>query len=224
MEVKGNISDQSWEIKISSEEIDKLAEYVDKIIPWFIKEGFWMITDQFKYRRGSRILSLMKKWREKVAESWLPLHEIDPKLFLPIIENWSLEKEDSLQDKRANMLANASTGGHILIWYAEILKELWTQEIQVLDRIYDEANLLSKTEWKEFEDIQFSTEKISQNFGIEIKNCKLMMDNFFRLRITEAPALMSMSAWWYHPILKTNMAFQLTTLWVKFIEACKFTS
>ena len=96
------------ELSVSSEEMQQLWNWVEKIVPGFVKDGFWMISDQMKYWRWTRQLGLIKKRKEKVEASWLPLHQVPLRQFIPILDKWSLEHDDDLQTKRSNMLANAS--------------------------------------------------------------------------------------------------------------------
>jgi hypothetical protein len=63
------------------------------------------------------------------------------KILHPLIENCSLEKDDSLQEKWAALLANAANPAPpnlVLPAFAEILKQLSPIEAALLERIYSE--------------------------------------------------------------------------------------
>ena len=63
------------------------------------------------------------------------------KTLLPTLENGSLEEDTMLQEKWANMLANAVTmRSEIKPNYAEILKDLSPLEVEILDKLYEESN------------------------------------------------------------------------------------
>ena len=100
----------------------------------------------------------------------------------------------------------------------EILKELSTLEVHILDKIYNDAILSNEN----ITDVQFWTDKVCELFKINIEEWRLIVDNFFRLRLAEAPAVQWIKMWDFSPVWKTNDFFQMTTLWYKFIEACKF--
>lgn len=42
------------EVKVDSEEIKQLWNFIERIVPDFVKDGFWMINDQMKFWRWSR--------------------------------------------------------------------------------------------------------------------------------------------------------------------------
>ena len=63
------------------------------------------------------------------------------KTLLPTLENGSLEEDTMLQEKWANMLANAVTmRSEIKPNYAEILKDLSPLEVEILVKLYEESN------------------------------------------------------------------------------------
>jgi len=63
------------------------------------------------------------------------------KTLLPTLENGSLEEDTMLQEKWANMLANAVTmRSEIEPNYAEILKDLSPLEVEILVKLYEESN------------------------------------------------------------------------------------
>lgn len=206
------------EMEVWWEDYNALAKFVNFVIPWIIDKS-WMKQDDAKFKRWENAQKLFIKAKRITDQINQELTEPPLKISMPLLENASLENEDELQEKRANLLANALTEKkEIKPAYIEILKELSTIEVKILDAIYNEAIKI----WWIITDIQFSTEKIAINTWTQIDSVKVIIDNLFRLRLAEAPAMMNISTWSYHPVLKTTDIFQLTFFWVKFIEACKF--
>lgn len=206
------------EMEIWWEDYNALAKFVNFVIPWIIDKS-WMKQDDAKFKRWENAQKLFIKAKRITDQINQELIEPPLKISMPLLENASLESEDELQEKRANLLANSLTGKkEIKPAYIEILKELSTIEVKILDAIYNEASKI----WWIITDIQFSTEAIATNTWTQIDSIKVIIDNLFRLRLAEAPAMMNISTWAYHPVLKTTDIFQLTFFWVKFIEACKF--
>ena len=165
----------------------------------------------------------------KLEELWIPqdrLKRISPKLFRTIIEKWSLEEDESLQDRRANLLFCATTNTNniqIISSYSDILWQLGTVEVQILDSLYQSAQEASMSQQISLDKVVFDTEKISLNFGQDLSEIILVIENFFRLRLVEAPEFKWMTTWsWLHPILRTNMRFQFTSFGIDFICTCKF--
>jgi len=206
------------EIKIWWEDYKALANFINFIIPGIIDKS-WMQQDEAKFKRWENAQKLFIKTKRITDQINQELKEPPLKISMPLLENASLESEDELQEKWANLLVNSLTNQkEIKPSYIEILKELSSIEVKILDSIYDEAKRI----WWVITDIQFSSEKISKNAWTSIDNIKIVIDNLFRLRLAEAPAMTSISTWPYHPVLKTTDIFQLTFFWVKFIEACKY--
>lgn len=208
------------EIEIWWEDYNALAKFVNFIIPWYVDE-VWIKQDNAKFKRfenANKLFIRAKKITEWVSEE---LQEPPLKISMPLIENASLESEDELQEKWANLLANSLTNKKdIKPAFIEILKELSSIEVKILDKIYEEA----KNTWWILTNIQFSSEKIAQIFLISIDEVRVIIDNLYRLRLAEAPWVQWIQMGWFFPVWKTNDIFQITFLWIKFIEACKFST
>lgn len=220
MEWKISQDGTEYWLKVGQEDYELLW----KIIPGFFKDFIWALNDKVRERRAEKQIDLLLKRKNKVKMSWKEIAAVEPKLFFSIIWNWSLEDDESIQEKWINLLYNASTNWNVIVWYSEILKELWSNEVKVLDKIYNDWVMVSQRDNKNIESIVFETEKISQLFGIPLNNVRLMINNFYRLKLIEPPEFTWMSTGWednLHPILRTDMYFQLTYLWISFIEACK---
>lgn len=216
--MKIQLPGDSW-LEIWSDDYNALKSFVNFVIPWVIDER-GIQQDNSKFKRWKNAQELLVKAKNITADIDEQLKEPPLKISMPLLENASLEDEEELQDKWANLLANSLTQKKdIKPAYIEILKELSSIEVKILDKIYDDAKLW----WWVLTDVQFSSEAISKIFLSSIDDMRVIVDNLFRLRLAEAPAMINMSAWGYHPVLKTNDIFQITFLWIKFIEACKFT-
>lgn len=205
-------------LEIWSEDYNALKNFVNFVIPWVIDER-GIRQDEAKFKRWENAQKLLIKAKRITEDVDEQLKEPPLKISMPLLENASLEDEEELQDKWANLLANSLTQKKdIKPAYIEILKELSSIEVKILDKIYEEAK---KERWNPT-DIQFSTEKISQIFSIHMDDTRVIIDNLYRLRLAEAPGVQWIQVWWFFPVWKTNDIFQITFLWIKFIEACKF--
>ena len=209
------------EVSVDSEEIKQLWNFIERIVPDFVKDGFWMISDQMKFWRWSRQLNLIKMRKEKVENSWLPLQQVPLKQFIPILDKWSLEHDNNLQTKRANMLANASIDTQrVKNSYPEILNQLEWIEVHILEWYYDAIK--DKSE-KEMETTHIVKEKVLQIYKLSEKQWQIIADNLIRLRLLVMPS----SKWWVSigdsPLsLFTYDYLHLTELGIDFIKAIKF--
>lgn len=215
------IKDSSITARIQSEEITEIADYIGKIVPWFLKNWIWVLNDNIQYYRWVNRLKLLTKWIEKVKESWLSLQEVALKQFIPIIDNGSLEEDDSMQERRSNMLSNLTTHpNRVKNSYPEILKQLESIEVKVLDHYYESTKHLSNEEminkwiWKD---------KAKIFFNISDDDYYIMADNLIRLRLLTMPSSGSWASIWDNPFsLYTYDTLQITALWKDFIKSIKF--
>lgn len=102
-----------------------------------------MKQDDAKFKRWKNAQNLLVKARRITEGMDEQLQEPPLKLSMPLLENASLEDDDELQEKWANLLANTLTQKKdIRPAYIEILKELSSIEVKILDKIYDDAKTL----------------------------------------------------------------------------------
>lgn len=159
--------------------------------------------------------------KEEVENSWLPLQQVPLKQFIPILDKWSLEHDNDLQKKRANMLANASIDTQrVKNSYPEILNQLEWIEVHILEWYYDAIKEKSEEEMGKTHIIK---EKVLQIYKISEKQRQIIADNLMRLRLLIMPS----SKWWVSignsPLsLFTYDYLQLTELGIDFIKSIKF--
>lgn len=100
--------------------------------------GMW--TDKLKFRREQRWLKLMQKVEAKIDTSGHEPHAIADKIWVPTWQAASLEDEDTLQDKYAALLANASDpklADSIEPIFVSILSEITTRQTVFIDSFYE---------------------------------------------------------------------------------------
>ena len=104
---------------------EAVNEFFNGIVPDFIKDGIGILSDQVKFWRLSKQIDIIKAAQAKIKSSGLSKQQVPLKVLIPIIQNSSLEEDLNMQDKWANMLANAGTGNvEVSPNYAAILNEL----------------------------------------------------------------------------------------------------
>lgn len=98
--------------------------------------GIW--TDKLKYTRWERQVTLMHRANAKMAELGLsePIHALPLKIAIPILQEGSMEEDDYLQDRWANLLVNASSGVEVRATYISMLRDMTSLDVQILARIY----------------------------------------------------------------------------------------
>lgn len=98
------------EINIKSSTIEKglelAKEFLGKLIGPTIEEIGLLVADNIKYLRFKNQVKILLKAREHVAKRNLNLKELPVKILVPLLEQSSLEENEELQEKWANMLTN----------------------------------------------------------------------------------------------------------------------
>lgn len=108
-----------------------------------LAETSGMISDWLKYRRFKNLVSISEKLKElnisksevQTAQSFLSTNQN-----LKLIEFSSLADDDFLQNKWANLIANAASGVNFHNLYSELLNSLEPIDAKILDRLVNNKN------------------------------------------------------------------------------------
>jgi hypothetical protein len=218
MKAKISLTEQNAEIEASQEEV---SEFLEKVIPNFVLEGGGILSDTVRFWRWKNQINIIKKAKSIVENSKLDKKQVPLKILLPIMENSSLEEEELIQNKWANILANAITASRdITPNYAEILKELSVLEVVILDQLFDESN--KESDYEKRKQLQFSKQKISEIFKLSSEQADLIIENLYRLNLCQAPAGHGIAVGQYKFALRTTEVFEFTTFGYYFVQACKW--
>ena len=220
MKAKGSIIKQELELEASQEEV---KSFFDSIIPNFVRDAGGIISDNVRFWRWQNQVNIVKKVKEKIEESGLSKKQIPLKVLVPILENSSLEEDDNLQEKWANMLANAISGKKTINPnFVSILSELSPLEVSLLDQIHNEANQVK--EYEERKNLQFGRENICKLLNIDIPTADLVIENLTRLGLFQSPSGSGIQVGKYKFALRTTEIFELTSLGFEFISSCKWSN
>lgn len=218
MKAKISITEQNAEIEASQEEVSK---FLEKVIPNFVLESGGILSDTVRFWRWKNQINIIKKAKSIVENSKLDKKQVPLKILLPIMENASLEEEEIIQNKWANILANAITASkNITPNYAEILKELSVLEVVILDKLFDESS--KENDYEKRKQLQFSKQKISEIFKLSSEQADLIIENLYRLNLCQAPAGHGIAVGQYKFALRTTEVFEFTTFGYYFVQACKW--
>lgn len=118
---------------------DPLKEFLGALFGESIGENSQILRDKTQFRRWENAIKMADKANKIRLEKGLKMDEIRPvplKIFVPILEEGSLEEDENLQDKWASLLAAAIGGEIIHPKFPKILSELSPAEANILDLIY----------------------------------------------------------------------------------------
>ncbi len=218
--MKGTVSGtkQEVELEVSKEEVQT---FFDAIVPEFVKHAGGILSDNVRFWRWKNQVRIVEKVKEKIEHSGLEKKRIPLKVLVPILENSSLEEDEQLQDKWANMLANAISGKkQISPNYAAILSELSSVEVVLLDQLHKEASGIH--DYEERKNLQFGRENVCKALKIDTSSADLIIENLIRLGLCQSPAGSGIMIGQYKFALRTIEIFEMTTLGYEFVSICKW--
>jgi hypothetical protein len=98
------------ELNIKSSTIEKglelAKEFLGKLISPTIEEVGLLISENVKFLRFKNQIRILLKAKDYVDKKKINLKEIPIKILVPLLEKASLEDDETMQDKWANMLVN----------------------------------------------------------------------------------------------------------------------
>ena len=100
----------SKELNIKSSTIEKSLDlikgFVEKLIYPTAEEVGLLFSDKIKYFRFKNQIDILMKSEEYVKSKNIGIKAIPTKILVPLLENASLEEDEELQEKWANMIGN----------------------------------------------------------------------------------------------------------------------
>jgi hypothetical protein len=162
-----------------------------------------------------------------LADANIDPHSLPPRLFLPIMEAASLESEDVLRERWAALIANAANpSGQIKVRtaYVEILKQLSAEDVEFINLCYELTRKISMT-WTGSYTLglgsRMKLKSIDKSKEPHMPNTisQEIVDSVQRLGIIAERDVREASDDDGEEVLRHE--FYITTLGVRFIEACR---
>jgi Abortive infection alpha len=122
------------ELNITSTAVEKgldlVKGFVEKLVGGAIEEAGLMFTDKVRLRRLKNQIKILEKAQKIVKDANIDVKQINLKILVPLLENCSLEEEESLQELWANLIVNFSNSNKVYrsSVYPFILSQLTSQE------------------------------------------------------------------------------------------------
>lgn len=131
----------TYEVAKASAEaaMQPFAELIQKIAGPAAEEIGLTFRDHVKFFRMKRQVRLMERTDEFIKKKGIEPHRVPLKMLATVVENATLEEDDSLQDMWAALLANAATtkeGPEFML--AEILRQLSPADAHLLRECFRE--------------------------------------------------------------------------------------
>ena len=168
-------------------------------------------TDLIRYRRAPYQARLLMSAAEKIRESGLPPSAVPDKLLRAVLEDGPMEDDEDMQDRWANLLANAGIGlTTVRAAFPKILSELEPVEATALDMLVD------KTSFQTFRSERYSLRDL-ENTGIRIDG----LDNLVRLGLLRYARTMPTTTGGIDDGSATTTGACLTDLGWEFVQASR---
>lgn len=95
--------------------------------------GVWARRHRYKLA-----LKMFQETQQMLKDAGITPKAVPPRLFVPILENASIEDDEELQSDWAALLANAAANASsVHPSFIEILRQLTPEDAQLLDKLYD---------------------------------------------------------------------------------------
>jgi hypothetical protein len=128
------------ELELAKTGIEQLGESGREIIRLVAdssvaSETSGLLADQFRYQRFKRQLKIIQKAERLVDEAGLSPQAVPLTTLAPLIPWASLEDDEEMANRWANLLASAATSSvHVI--YPELLRQLEPREARIIDVLF----------------------------------------------------------------------------------------
>jgi hypothetical protein len=100
-----------------------------------IGEGMGVVARHYRYKLA---LKMYQKTERMLTDAGINPRAVPPRLFLPMIENASMQDDEDLHTRWAALLANAAASpDSVHPSFIEVLRQLTPKDAQLLDELYD---------------------------------------------------------------------------------------
>ncbi|HMH15680.1 MAG TPA: Abi-alpha family protein [Edaphobacter sp.] len=150
---------------LKSGPFDKAADLLHRLAGPMFDEFGAMLADKVRVYRVKNLISTVKRTERLLKDAGLPANVVPPRLLLPIIENCSVEDNDTLQDMWAGLLATASQETDSASpSFIETLKQLTPDDARHLEVICQDSI-------QHFNDIRERTKHFGNKFEKKDRIC-----------------------------------------------------
>lgn len=210
---------------------EKVGGFFAEVLGEPIETAVGILGDKLKFMRWERQVRLVDRVYEINKKRGVEGREkpVPPKLALPIIENASLEENDTLQDLWAKLISSAQgefSSSSVRSAFIDIIKQLEVVDVKILDAMFDgfvqsvgQQNISQGSPRR----VSFSKNNIMQVLGISEYVYENSVDNLMRVRCvcSEVKVMSGMNISGESATIdKGYDSLCLTSLGISFVVAC----
>jgi hypothetical protein len=205
------------DVNIKVPGLDQLAEiakdFLQKTILPPLEEVGLLLSDKVRFYRFKNQVEIVTKAEAYLKEKNIKTKQVSLKILAPLLEQCSLEEEDSLKEKWAALLANTVSEGSELnsTLYSHILGQMTKSDADLFQLLYRNSTTTT-TGFKVSITVKEHRTIVITELRKDIKDLDLIIDNLIRLRLIKEDNPFSLDT--------ANVA--LTNLGFRFMSACTF--
>ncbi len=193
------VGDIIKDLNLPKQILDKATELAKTLFGPAANEVGEMFADKVRHRRMKNQVVIFNKTVDLLEKNNLKARGLDMKTLVPLLEQSSLEEDELLQDKWANLIANiASTPASGLEpKLIKTLSSLSALEAQVFDfafnqftserqKLYDDSQKRKYNVYKTLEEVRLDSvvldfDEVKKEFGLTQEFAKICVDNLTAL-------------------------------------------
>jgi hypothetical protein len=210
--------------EISESEAKAVTQFLEGLVPEFVKEGGGILADKVRYWRWKNQINIVMRAKTHIDNLGLQPKFPPLKIIVPLLESASLEEDESIQQMWSRLLASALVDdikivpNHILT-----LRQLSPVEVKVLDWMY--RQFMDASVGSEQNSVFFSADHIAEVFDLSNDDAQLILEDLTRLGISVKPGVITkqLRSTTGH-LISTNLGpncFQFCQFGLSFMKACK---
>jgi hypothetical protein len=163
----------------SVETVKSFATFLDGVFGNAVSNTWGLMTDKLAYYRFEKAVKLQHEVEERLRKRGVKKRYVPVAFGLPILEKATIEDDETLEEKWANLLANAMDATYdkpLRRNYSSILGDMEAVDVLILNTIAQEH--LNK---KAQPDQLFSRELLTRNLKLDPAVCENSLRNLMRL-------------------------------------------
>lgn len=155
--------------------IDTLSDALKPITKSASEEFGLYLAENIKMWRVKRQIKNVKKVVENCKKAGFDPKQLNLKVLFPYLENVSLEEDEEMQDKWADLITNYvdPSVNLTLTVYPDILRQLSTPEVKALEFLYAFGGIHLSVEW-EVTEVLSGTLLISKEISLNLMRLNLI--------------------------------------------------
>jgi hypothetical protein len=222
LDVGKQIKEIAEATNVGVDAVGKLGTFVDNIFGNAIRNGLGLIGDKLAYYRLERAIELQHKVEQRLKTKGINARKHVPVSFgLPILEKATVEEDDDLQGRWANLLTNAMDpkySGKLTRNFVAMLADIEPIDARILDAVVREFFGNREDDRSK---ILFDLDKLYKNLGISKEECENAVRNLMRLGLLKPGTVEGGMSFGEHVVsaYKDTALFGVTSLGVAFHKA-----